>query len=80
MDKHQLESKVKSNENTLLSMFKDNNIDWIQPLLESSNMESKELKEKLYKSMLDKNHLQANFQKTQKDLAKYVLLIYNFKS
>ena len=52
-------------------MAREHNIDWIQPLLESSNIESKDLKDKLYNTLLDKNLLHTNFQNNQKELAKY---------
>lgn len=52
---------------------KNNGNDWIECLLTTSNKELNELKEKLYHFLLEGNEMDANFQKSQKDLAKYRL-------
>lgn len=60
-----LEQKLNTLENAL---SKKDGMSWMESILNTS--EVKELKDKLYNYMMEKNSLDENFLKTQKELAK----------
>jgi hypothetical protein len=57
-------------EKSLSEVTKKNGNHWFESLLTSSNNELKELKEKMYNLLMEKNQLDTNFHKSQKDLAR----------
>jgi hypothetical protein len=56
-------------EKKLKDLVSEQNLGWIESLMTSANYESRDLKEKLMREMMDKTSLSDNFARAQKDLA-----------
>jgi hypothetical protein len=79
-EKKTLETQLKEMEMRLIDMSKEQNLRWIETMMTSASKEVREMKDKVFVLMREKNSVIDNCSKTMKDLSRAKLEIVKYKT